>query len=195
MKATKMRNRQMYRASLRTKSRQLGSPLSKGLREKYGRRSVRVVRGDSVRVVRGEYIEVSGKVSKVSTATSSIAIEGIKKEKSQGEKFDVLIHTSNVVVTDLNTEDSWRMSKLGGTERRVSAEDQDEGAPEDGAVDAAESHPDGERGSDGPGDAGSRAEMRGAEDAPQGHGPEGETRAEDAEPDADREELKGQRGA
>ena len=114
MKATKMRNNQIYHASLRTRSNQLGSPLSKDLRKKYGKRSVRVIEGDTVKVVRGEYKDVDGKVASVSTQANSVAIEGIKKEKGQGDKFDVLIHTSNVLVTGLNTDDSWRMAKLEG---------------------------------------------------------------------------------
>ena len=114
MKPTKMRNNQIYRASLRTRSNQLGSPLSKDLQKKYGKRSVRVVEGDTVKVVRGEYKDVDGKVASVSTQANSVAIEGIKKEKGQGDKFDVLIHTSNVVVTSLNSDDSWRMAKLEG---------------------------------------------------------------------------------
>lgn len=114
MKATKMRNNQIYRASLRTRSNQLGSPLSKELQKKYGKRSVRVVEGDTVKVVRGEYKDVDGKVASVSTQANSVAIEGIKKEKGQGDKFDVLIHTSNVMVTSLNSDDSWRMAKLEG---------------------------------------------------------------------------------
>ena len=118
MKPTKMRNNQIYRASLRTRSNQLGSPLSKDLRKKYGKRSVRVVEGDTVKVVRGEYKDVDGKVARVSTQTNSVAIEGIKKEKGQGEKFDVLIHTSNVMVTGLNTEDSWRIAKLEGKDAK-----------------------------------------------------------------------------
>ena len=114
MKATKMRNNQIYRASLGTRSKQLGSPLSKDLQKKYGERNVRVVEGDTVKVVRGEYKDVDGKVASVSTQANSVAIEGIKKEKGQGDKFDVLIHTSSVTVTGLNTSDSWRMAKLEG---------------------------------------------------------------------------------
>ena len=109
-----MRNNQIYRASLRTRSNQLGSPLSKDLQKKYGKRSVRVVEGDTVKVVRGEYKDVDGKVASISTQANSVAIEGIKKEKGQGDKFDVLIHTSNVMVTGLNTDDSWRIAKLEG---------------------------------------------------------------------------------
>jgi len=114
MKPTKMRNNMIYRATFHTRSKQLGSTLSKDLRKKYGKRSVRAIEGDSVTILRGEFKGVEGKIFKVSTQKSSVAIEGIKKEKTKGDKFDVYIHTSNLLVTSLNTDDKWRISKLEG---------------------------------------------------------------------------------
>jgi large subunit ribosomal protein L24 len=116
MKPTKMRNQMIYKATFQTKNKQLGSALSKDLHKKYGKRSVRVIEGDSVTILRGEFKGVDGKVAKVSTQKSSVAIEGVKKEKTKGDKFDVYIHTSNLVVTSLNGEDKWRMAKLEGKE-------------------------------------------------------------------------------
>ena len=114
MKPTKVRNYQIYRATYTTRSKQLGSHLSKDLQKKYGKRSIRITLGDTVKVIRGEYRGVDGKVSKIEMAASSIAIEGIKKEKSRGEKFDIFIPASNVVVTGLNLDDHWRKTKLQG---------------------------------------------------------------------------------
>jgi len=107
-----MRNKMIYQASSQTKSKQLGSALSKDLHKKYGKRSVRVIEGDSVTIVRGEFKGVDGKIAKISKPKSSVAIEGVKKEKTKGDKFDVYIHTSNLVVTSLSTEDKWRITKL-----------------------------------------------------------------------------------
>ena len=118
MKPTKMRNKMIYRASYQTKSKQLGSALSEELHKKYGKRSARVVEGDSVTILRGEFKGVDGKVAEVSTEKSSVAIEGVKKEKTKGDKFDVFIHTSNLVITSLNTDDKWRMAKLEGKDPR-----------------------------------------------------------------------------
>ena len=112
MKPTKMRNQMIYQATFQTRSKQLGSALSKSLSKKYAKRSVRVVEGDNVTILRGEFKGVDGKVAKVSVEKNSVAIEGVKKEKTKGEKFDVYIHTSNLVVTSLNTEDKKRMAKL-----------------------------------------------------------------------------------
>jgi len=118
MKPTKMRNNQIYRATYHTKSKQLGSALSKDLHKKYGKRSARVVEGDSITILRGEFKGVDGKVAKISTDKSSVAIDGVKKEKTKGDKFDVYIHTSNLVITSLNSEDKWRMAKLEGKDPR-----------------------------------------------------------------------------
>ena len=61
---------------------------------------------------------MDGKVSKISTQKSSVAIDGVKKEKTKGDKFDVYIHTSNLVINSLNGDDKWRMAKLEGKDPR-----------------------------------------------------------------------------
>jgi large subunit ribosomal protein L24 len=114
MKPTKMRNRLIYRASHVLKSKQVSSHLSEELKKKFSKNSIRIVEGDSVKIVRGEFKGVDGKVSKISIQKNSLVIEGVKKEKTKGEKFDVHIHSSNVIVTGLNTDDKWRTSKLEG---------------------------------------------------------------------------------
>ncbi|EGG42687.1 KOW domain-containing protein [Candidatus Nitrosarchaeum limnium SFB1] len=114
MKPTKSRNNLIYRATFHTRSKQLGSPLSEELRKRYGKRSIRVIEGDTIKIVRGEFKGVDGKIAKVSTQKNSVSIEGVKKEKTKGDKFDIYIHTSNLVVTGLNTDDKWRISKLEG---------------------------------------------------------------------------------
>ena len=112
MKPTKMRNRQTYRAMNQVVNKQICAPISKDLRKKYARRSARIMIDDTVKVIRGEYKGITGKVSKVSTGNNSIAIEGNKKEKLKGDKVDVYIHTTNVIITALNTDDKWRLKIL-----------------------------------------------------------------------------------
>ncbi len=113
-----MRNRMLFQATLQTRSKQMGSALSKDLQKKYGKKSARVVEGDSVTILRGEFKGVDGKVAKISTQKSSVAIDGVKKEKTKGDKFDVYIHTSNLVINSLNSDDKWRMAKLEGKDPR-----------------------------------------------------------------------------
>ena len=105
MKPTKVRFMQLL-------NKQICAPISKDLRKKYSRRSARIMVDDAVKVIRGEYKGITGKVSKISTETNSIAIEGNKKEKLKGDKIDVYIHVTNVIITALNTEDKWRLKIL-----------------------------------------------------------------------------------
>jgi large subunit ribosomal protein L24 len=114
MKPTKIRNQQIYRAPYAVRSKQISGPLSKELRKKYGKRSIRISKDDTVKIIRGEYKGIDGKVTKISSEKNSVAIEGIKKEKLKGEKVDVYIQTSNLLITGLNTDDHWRKSKLAG---------------------------------------------------------------------------------
>jgi len=109
-----MRNQQIYQAPYAVRSKQLSGPLSKELRKKYGKRSIRLSLDDSVRIIRGEYKGIDGKITKISIAKGCIAIEGIKKEKLKGEKIDVYIPSSNILITSLNMDDHWRKSKLEG---------------------------------------------------------------------------------
>ena len=112
MKPTKIRNRQTYRAMNQVASKQICAPISKDLRKKYSRRSARIMVDDTIKVIRGEYKGITGKVSKISTESNSIAIEGNKKEKLKGDKIDIYIHTTNVIITALNTDDKWRLKIL-----------------------------------------------------------------------------------
>ena len=112
MKPTKMRNKMIYQATFQTKNKQIASPLSKQLSERYRKKSARILKGDTVKILRGEFKGVDGKVSQVSIKNNGVAVEGTKKEKTKGEKFDVYTHASNVLITSLNTSDRWRITKL-----------------------------------------------------------------------------------
>ena len=109
-----MRNHQIYYATMKTASKQLSCTLSKDLRKKYGKRSARIVEGDTASIVRGEFAGVDGKVTKISIADRGVNIEGVKKEKLKGDKFDVYVHTTNIILTALDSGDKWRINKLEG---------------------------------------------------------------------------------
>ena len=70
--------------------------------------------GDTASIIRGEFAGVDGKVTKISIADRGVNIEGVKKEKLKGEKFDVYVHTTNIVLTGLDSGDKWRINKLEG---------------------------------------------------------------------------------
>jgi large subunit ribosomal protein L24 len=99
----------------------VGAVLEDSLRRQYGRKNIRVIRGDSIRVMRGEYKGVEGKVEKVNTEHATLHIEGIQREKIRGGQVKVPIHSSNVMVISLNLDDHYRSSKLQGAAKEEPA--------------------------------------------------------------------------
>ncbi|MBV9669024.1 MAG: 50S ribosomal protein L24 [Nitrososphaeraceae archaeon] len=88
------------------------SSLTDDLRKQYGRRSARVVKGDTVKVMRGEYAGIEGKVEKVNTERGTLAIEGVQREKIRGGNVKVQIHASEVTILSFNLQDTYRRTKL-----------------------------------------------------------------------------------
>jgi len=117
LKPTKMRNKQIYYATSKVRSIQTAASLSSELRKKFGKRSARIVKGDTVKILRGEFYGTAGKVTKILTQKNSINVDGVKREKTKGEKVDVPIHATNVIITGLNDDDKWRMNKLQGNSK------------------------------------------------------------------------------
>ena len=103
------------------RDKMVGAVLEDSLRRQYGRKNIRVIRGDSIRVMRGEYKGVEGKVEKVNTEHATLHIEGIQREKIRGGQVKVPIHSSNVMVISLNLDDGYRSSKLQGAAKEEPA--------------------------------------------------------------------------
>jgi large subunit ribosomal protein L24 len=101
-------NPKMLRVPKHLRDAMICSSLADNLREQYGRRSIRVIKGDNVRVMRGEYTGIEGKIEKVNTQRGTLAIEGVQREKVRGGNVKVQIHASNVKIIGLNLEDKLR---------------------------------------------------------------------------------------
>lgn len=100
------------KAPLHIKSNFMHSRLSKELTKTYKRRSIRVRKGDTVKIVRGEFRKKTGKVNSVDLKRSKVFIEKIELTKKDGTKRFRPIDPSNIIITELNTEDKRRMKKL-----------------------------------------------------------------------------------
>jgi large subunit ribosomal protein L24 len=111
----------------------VSATLADSLRQQYGRRSARVVKGDSVRVMRGEYKGVEGKVDKVNVKFDTLIIEGIQHDKVKGGQVKVPIHASNVMITSVKTDDKLRFAGAKPKEQPA-AEPKAEAAPEPARV-------------------------------------------------------------
>jgi len=82
------------------------------LREQYHKRTFGVRAGDSVEIVRGIFKGQSGKVSEVKDG--KLVVEGITIKKTDGTAVPFPLEPSNVKITKLEMNDSWRRQKLGG---------------------------------------------------------------------------------
>ncbi len=89
------------KAPLHTRGQFLNSHLSKELRQKHKRRSVRVRKGDRVKIARGNFSGLSGIVERVDTRHFRVFVTGIAVTKKDGTKSLYPIHASKIVITEL----------------------------------------------------------------------------------------------
>ncbi|MDO5844428.1 MAG: 50S ribosomal protein L24 [Methanocorpusculum sp.] len=101
-----------YNAPLHVKGAFLNAPLASDLREKYGKRSFRVVTGDTVKVLRGEFAGTEGVVDKVDVKNTKVLVHGVIVKKTNGEDVPRPLDPSKVLITKLNTKDSKRVARL-----------------------------------------------------------------------------------
>ncbi|HEX2106598.1 MAG TPA: 50S ribosomal protein L24 [Nitrososphaera sp.] len=112
------------------RDKMVGAVLEDSLRKQYGKKNIRVIKGDSIRVMRGEYKGVEGKVEKVNTEHATFHIEGIQREKIRGGQVKVPIHSSNVMVISLNLDDNYRSKKLQGVPKNETNTSENQGIRE-----------------------------------------------------------------
>jgi large subunit ribosomal protein L24 len=105
-------NPKLIHISKHMRDRSIAAHVVDNLRQQYRLRSCRIVKGDTVRVMRGEYSGIEGKVESVDTMTRGLAIEGIQREKVRGGNVKVRIHSSNVMITNMNLDDKYRQERL-----------------------------------------------------------------------------------
>src|SRR3989344_1172043 len=101
-----------YNATKQVKGKFLNAHLSKPLREKYRRRSLRIRKGDKVKVLRGKYKGHEGKIENINLRESFVYITKIEVSKKDGSKMRAPIHASNLLIMELETGDKRRMEKL-----------------------------------------------------------------------------------
>lgn len=105
-------NPKLIHISKHMRGRSIAAHVVDNLRQQYRLRSCRIIKGDTVRVMRGEYNGIEGKVESVETMTGGLAIEGIQREKVRGGNVKVRIHSSNVMITNMNLDDKYRRERL-----------------------------------------------------------------------------------
>lgn len=99
-------------APLHRKRKMVSALLSKELREKYGRRSLPVRKGDKVKIMRGDSKAASGEVTRVDLKFCRIYVEGVTVKKADGTAVERALDSSNVQLVDLSLEDKKRRGVL-----------------------------------------------------------------------------------
>merc|ERR1712111_20955 len=82
----------------------MSAPLSKELREKHNVRSIPIRKDDEIMIVRGTHKGREGKVSSVYRLKYVLHINGVVREKSNGQSVPIPIAASKVVVTKLKLD-------------------------------------------------------------------------------------------
>jgi large subunit ribosomal protein L24 len=105
-----------YTAPSHASNKFLNAPLSEALKEKYTKKTLRVVKGDTVRVTRGDFAGDEGLVDAVDTRKFKIVVHGVSNTKADGTEVPRAVDPSNVQITKLNLADKRREAKLGEAE-------------------------------------------------------------------------------
>jgi len=98
-----------YNAPLHLQGKFMKATLSKELREKYNRRNIRIRVGDKIKILRGQYKGKTDKIERINMKDSNIFVEKIEIQKKDGSKAKWPINPTNIMITELNTEDKKRL--------------------------------------------------------------------------------------
>jgi len=91
-----------FGADSTSRAKIMSAPLSKELKEKHNVRSMPIRKGDEVEVIRGSSkVKVEGKVSAVYRRKYVIHIEGLTREKANGQTVQIGVHPSKVDIKKL----------------------------------------------------------------------------------------------
>jgi len=99
------------------------SILSKDLRVKHNKRSIRVKKDDKVKIMRGKFKGQEGKIERVNVTNNKVFIEKIEIYKKDGSKTSYPIAPSNVMIVELNDDDKKRMIKLQAVKKTENKDD------------------------------------------------------------------------
>jgi len=122
--STQPRKQRKYRqnAPLHVLRRFLSANVASPLRDRYGKRSMVVRKGDEVRIMRGGLKGTKGLVDRVDIKKEKVYIEGVKMKKVDGSDVSRPIAPSNLLITKLNLDDKRRQAVLERSGRPVKKE-------------------------------------------------------------------------
>lgn len=98
-----------HNAPLHVVNKFLSVNLSKELRQKHNKRSIRVKKGDKIKVMRGQYSSKTGTVERVSVKFQKVYVTGIDHVRKDGTKRLIPLVASNLQIVQLDTSDKKRL--------------------------------------------------------------------------------------
>ncbi len=101
----------LYNAPLHLRNALLKSHLTKELRQKLKKRSLRIRKGDTVKVMRGQFKGKTGTVDRVTPKKQKVYVTGIELAKRDGSKTLYPLHPSKLLITAIDTTDKLRVKK------------------------------------------------------------------------------------
>jgi len=122
----------VYNAPLHIRGKFLSAHLSANLRKEFGRRSLRIVKGDRVKVLRGSFSGISGEVLRVDTKKGKVYIKEASRKKVSGEEVQIPLEPSNLMIIEPETKDPLRLKAAGQTRKKRSEKQMSEGEKERG---------------------------------------------------------------
>ena len=97
---------------LHLKQKLLNAHISKDLRKKYSKRSIRIRKGDKVKIMAGRFSRHEGKVERIDLKKTRVYISGVETTKKDGTKKMLPVHPSNVMIMELSLDDKLRQKIL-----------------------------------------------------------------------------------
>jgi|SRR3989344_7262470 len=101
-----------YNAPLHVLRKLLSVHLSKELRQKYGKRNIKLRKEDTVKILRGQFKGKIGKVARIDVKHQKIYVDGVNIIKRDGSKIFYPINPSNLMITELYLDDKIRKKIL-----------------------------------------------------------------------------------
>ena len=102
-----------YQAPAHARGKYLSASVSKDIRDKVGKKSLPVRKGDKVRIVRGDFTGHEGNVVEVDYNSYKVTVEEVTLAKPDGTNVFLPIDPSNVVIIDADLSDDRRIKNKG----------------------------------------------------------------------------------
>jgi large subunit ribosomal protein L24 len=101
----------LYNAPEHIQGKSMKSTLSKTLRKRLGKRSLRVRKNDKVKILRGMFKGKEGKVDRVIVRDRKVIVDKAEIYKKDGSKTFYPIDPSNLIITELYADDKKRLKR------------------------------------------------------------------------------------